>query len=183
MFNYSNLTHVSNFFSEQEVNDFLVNVNAYGEKDFFEAEMNYGAKGQIDREVRSGKVLVVRPSLDNHFLNKLLHLIVKTNQDKYKLDIKNYLTEWQVLKYNQGDHFSIHQDALGWRKLSAVVFLSSEEEFEGGEFVFYEDPDNSLQRMRVKQTKGSVMLFPVDAWHAVHPTKKGTRFSLVSWVG
>jgi PKHD-type hydroxylase len=70
------------------------------------------------------------------------------------------------------------------RKLSAVISLSDDDEYEGGDFQF--DFRNSDKGKNVKSVtefrkKGSVIVFPSFIYHRVTPVTKGTRYSLVTW--
>lgn len=87
-------------------------------------------------------------------------------------------------KYDVNTKMMIHVDHIqslfpGPRKgipiLSVVGLLN--DDFEGGEFVFYDD-----DKLDFKQ--GDIVIFPSNFLypHRVNPISKGTRYSFVSWV-
>ena len=87
-------------------------------------------------------------------------------------------------KYEVGSTMNIHCDHIreifdgnikGVPILSIVLLLN--DDFEGGEFVMWEDSIINL-------TAGSVLIFPSNFLfpHRVKEIKKGTRFTCVSWV-
>jgi len=94
----------------------------------------------------------------------------------------------QITKYEKDGHYDFHQDGNGFtkhfkptnkflhgkaRKLSMTIVLS--EDYEGGEFQFYDD-----ERL-IKEKTGTVIVFPSYMVHRVKPVTKGTRYSLVAW--
>lgn len=94
----------------------------------------------------------------------------------------------QITKYENGGFYNFHKDGNGFtreqinkslhtynktRKLSMSIVLN--EDYEGGEFEFYED--NRL----IKEKTGTVIVFPSYMLHRVRPVTKGVRYSLVVW--
>lgn len=189
MYTESDLKIFADFFSPEEVEDFLQRYNAsdpsiYIDADIIEYGQQIGGKGTLDTASRKTKVLPVKTNVNDPFLNKLLHLMVRSNQRHFKFDIQNYLPSFQLLRYNDdGSHFVVHRDIekLGERKISVVVFLSDEDTFEGGLFLAFPQGPRT-NRTRVKQTRGTVVMFPSDLHHGITPVTKGTRYSLVTWL-
>jgi predicted 2-oxoglutarate/Fe(II)-dependent dioxygenase YbiX len=67
------------------------------------------------------------------------------------------------------------------RHLSIIVNLN--EDYEGGDFVFF-NPFNKEEIIHsVSLKKGNVLMFPSNFLypHSVKPITKGTRYSIVSW--
>ena len=112
--------------------------------------------------------------------------VTNANQKaKWNLDI-DCAEAFQLGKYEVGGHYDFHLDNNGFdvfdmpndildgktRKLSMVLWLN--EDFEGGEFQFFNDE-------LIKPTKGTLLFFPSWLQHKVHPVTKGTRYSFVTW--
>ena len=107
---------------------------------------------------------------------------------------------FQFTKYSEGQYYDWHcdswdkpytgekhgKDYIGKiRKLSAVINLSSADEYEGGclEFDLRNKDPGQPTKITADETrsKGSVIVFPSHVWHRVTPVTKGTRYSLVLW--
>ena len=93
----------------------------------------------------------------------------------------------QLTKYRKKGFYGYHKDGSGFelmnmpdnkflhnktRKLSMTALLN--DEFEGGEFEFYNTP-------KLEMNKGDIILFPSFEFHRVKPVTKGVRHSLVTW--
>jgi len=89
--------------------------------------------------------------------------------------------------YGEGMHYGQHTDAammsaggLPMRTdYSMTLFLSSPEEYEGGELVF-----SSIENvpMAAKLEAGSAVMYPSNTLHEVRPVTKGERFAAVLWL-
>ena len=96
----------------------------------------------------------------------------------------------QISKYLKDDFYQRHIDygdsqALT-RKLSLVVQLSDENDYEGGDLRFYSgvwNPHIELEEpfSQAFRGKGSVIVFDSRTVHEVTPVISGTRYSLVKW--
>jgi PKHD-type hydroxylase len=62
--------------------------------------------------------------------------------------------------------------------LSATLFLSAPEEYEGGELVI----EDSVGAQRVKLPAGDLILYPASSVHRVEAIARGTRFASFFWV-
>ena len=65
------------------------------------------------------------------------------------------------------------------RKLSTIVQLSNPDDYEGGEFQFFngeEEPED----LKIK-SQGSVIVFDSLDWHRLTPITSGVRYSLTQW--
>jgi SM-20-related protein len=105
----------------------------------------------------------------------------------------------QLLVYEKGDYFKIHQDNarqsdmpryLKDRKLSAVIFLNSEARkpveglYCGGTLTFYKlrkNPTWDNCRTPVIGHEGLLVVFRSDVFHEVTPVTYGERYTIVSW--
>ena len=61
-----------------------------------------------------------------------------------------------------------------------VLMLSDPSEFEGGQLEIKTDSDNPIT---LEQKRGRAWFFPSYVLHRVTPVTKGTRRSLVLWIG
>ena len=96
-------------------------------------------------------------------------------------DLSGFFENFQLTLYRQGDHYSWHQDAgvdnMSLRKLSAVVQLSSMDEYAGGDLEFFlSQKDDALKE------QGTAIFFPSYQVHRVAPVIEGQRMSLVIWM-
>lgn len=104
----------------------------------------------------------------------------------------NALAEWnfiitgvestQIGRYEAEGFYDWHIDsyvpnAQGiQRKLSAILFLSNPDEYEGGELNIKAEGIKTL-----KPPKGSIIVFPSVLEHMVSPVTEGVRYTAVSW--
>jgi PKHD-type hydroxylase len=88
----------------------------------------------------------------------------------------------QMGRYTIGGHYDYHKDLAPpnakneQRKLSAVLFLSNPEDYEGGEFEF-----KDIKFDQPKFPRGSLIVFPSFLDHKVNPVISGERFTAVCW--
>lgn len=62
--------------------------------------------------------------------------------------------------------------------LSATVFLSGPDEYDGGELVI----EDSYGSHQVKLEAGDMILYPATSLHRVEPVTRGTRFASFFWI-
>jgi PKHD-type hydroxylase len=62
--------------------------------------------------------------------------------------------------------------------LSATLFLSAPEEYDGGELMI----DDTYGAHKVKLSRGDMILYPATSLHRVAPVTRGTRFAAFFWV-
>lgn len=62
--------------------------------------------------------------------------------------------------------------------LSATVFLSAPDEYDGGELVV----EDSYGSHQVKLEAGDMILYPATSLHRVEPVTRGTRFASFFWI-
>lgn len=71
-----------------------------------------------------------------------------------------------------GSHERVRSD------LSATLFLSDPDSYEGGELV----ADFGRTRERIKLPAGSMLLYPANTLHEVTPVTSGTRYAAFFWI-
>ena len=90
--------------------------------------------------------------------------------------------------YQDGGHYGTHSDAALMRlpeanltirsDLSATLFLSDPEEYEGGELVIEEQ----FGGQAVKLAAGDMVLYPSSSLHQVTPVTHGQRVCAIMWM-
>ena len=82
-----------------------------------------------------------------------------------------------------GGHYDWHMDigagALSHRKVSVTVQLSDPDSYDGGDLEFLRSPQPEV----APRNLGQVVIFPSYMMHRVTSITRGTRKSLVLWVG
>jgi PKHD-type hydroxylase len=93
-------------------------------------------------------------------------------------------SELQLARYDASDQgfYGWHTDFAGvrpLRKLSISIQLSNSEDYDGGdlELMFDREPH------RLDRSRGAFLVFPSFMLHRVTPVTRGTRWSLVAWIG
>ena len=114
-------------------------------------------------------------------VSQLGDMAKEANRQLYKLDLYGFTEKLQFTEYEgQGAHYDWHPDIgpnMTKRKLSIVVQLSDEKDYEGGELLI-----NTGHLMTPSKKQGTVVLFPSFLMHKVEPLRSGNRYSLVSWI-
>ncbi|MGE4070547.1 MAG: Fe2+-dependent dioxygenase [Lysobacterales bacterium] len=91
-------------------------------------------------------------------------------------------------RYRNGGHYGTHVDAAVMRidprgpllrsDLSATIFLSEPEEYEGGELVI----ETEFGAQEVKLAAGAMVLYPSSSLHQVRPVNGGARIAAILWL-
>jgi PKHD-type hydroxylase len=170
-----------NIFDANECKDII---NYY--KNNTEPNISSVGEGNVDKSIRNCTVYQASPEQQQEDLafifERIREVVVTANQRHFHFDLTGPIEPMQFLEYNGEDeqHYIAHSDRdynTIARKLSLTVLLTDPEEFEGGELRFPYARD-----MKIKPTRGSVLLFPSFTIHEVTPVTKGIRNSLVMWV-
>jgi len=115
---------------------------------------------------------------------RLAKLIIEANEALWQFDLASIIDSIQFTVYHEGGgHYNWHLDIgpreLSWRKISLTIQMSEDEDYEGGELEFMRGPIPT----KAPRGKGVVVVFPSYILHRVSPVTKGTRKSMVLWVG
>lgn len=119
---------------------------------------------------------------------KIIDKIIVVNARNFDLQLK-FLEDLQFSEYTEEKRgfYSKHHDCglkksldnyVDIRKLSFTIQLTDENEYEGGELIFYIGEGEKI----APKSKGTIIFFESDILHEVTPVTKGVRHSLVSWV-
>ena len=120
----------------------------------------------------------------NDALLKLIPIL-----DNSRISDNFYVFEYNYLIYKKGDHFTKHRDQImreppiDWSQMrvySTSTMISESEDFEGGEFIFYDKGDGEGEELKIE--KGETLIFDSTKAHEVKPVTKGTREVLVAWI-
>tara|TARA_R100001509_G_scaffold161201_1_gene130057 strand:- start:1267 stop:1836 length:570 start_codon:yes stop_codon:yes gene_type:complete len=88
-----------------------------------------------------------------------------------------------LLKYVKGNFYKKHTDAFHQvnRQLSFIINLN--EDYEGGELIFYYPHNQQFAYSKVELKTGDLIMFPSNFMypHSVEPIISGTRYSVVCW--
>lgn len=132
---------------------------------------------------RDSEVTWIQPSQEFEWLyRRLTDVILDMNQKYFKFDIWGLTESLQFTKYvAPTGKYDEHVDC-GFgsviRKLSIVIQLSDENDYDGGNFEYIDCKDPEILPRR----KGTLLIFPSFSLHRVSPVTRGTRYSLVGWV-
>jgi PKHD-type hydroxylase len=116
--------------------------------------------------------------------DKLIEFATIANRELWNFDLMSTVDSIQYTEYHEGGgHYDYHVDlgpgTASHRKISIIVQLSDPSEYEGGDFEIVKGPTPEV----LPKNKGAVILFPSYLLHRVTPITKGTRRSLVIWIG
>lgn len=91
-------------------------------------------------------------------------------------------------RYQDGGHYGTHSDAALMpmpetgrslrSDLSATLFLSDPESYDGGELLIEE----AFGAQAVKLAAGDMVLYPSGSLHQVTPVTRGTRICAITWI-
>ena len=89
-----------------------------------------------------------------------------------------------LLKYEEGNFYKCHTDQCAKKNRAISVIMNLNEDYKGGEVVFYE-PTSLKASTGCALKTGDILFFPSNYLypHSVQPVKKGTRYSVVVWLG
>ena len=115
---------------------------------------------------------------------RIVNLAISANNDMWGFNLHSVLDSIQYTEYyDDGGHYDWHVDVgpgnINHRKISITIQLSDPEDYEGGDFELWTGGEFKT----LPKSKGDAILFPSFLLHRVTPITKGTRKSLVLWIG
>jgi PKHD-type hydroxylase len=167
----------SNFLSQDEINQILEKHN----HDLIESQIvKDDSTDCIDTSVRNNLSTFIQNE-DNTLALKIAKHIHIVNKEEYKFQLIG-CEPLQLSHYKPGMFYKKHLDVLSLledtqRKITFVIQLTPEENYEGGELVIH----TSSTPNYVTKKQGSIVVFPSFLLHEVNPILSGERFSLVGW--
>jgi PKHD-type hydroxylase len=125
--------------------------------------------------------------------DRMMSLSIEANNASWNFDLRTALESIQYTEYyaSENGHYDWHQDIgpgelPSKRKVSITIQLSEGEDYEGGELLICTGSNGRGElnnNITCPRGKGVGVLFPSYMMHRVTPVTKGTRRSLVLWVG
>ena len=166
-----------NLFSKEECERIISICSEYGLE---EAKV---ISGETLPDYRNRKVVFVQPNPDTDWIyRKLTDCIVHINDKHFKFDLFSFGESLQFTQYNApSGKYDYHIDKVfnaPIRKLSIVLQLTDENDYEGGDFEVLDGKDPQ----KLPRQQGTLLLFPSYTLHRVTEVTKGTRHSLVGWI-
>ena len=136
----------------------------------------------LNKEVRDNKEVII----NNEKLNNKLKMVFElSNHSIYNYDIQE-MEKVKILRYENGGKYKWHTDCgakeTSTRKLTAVIQLSDETKYEGGDLEFGITDNSGENNYTAPRTRGSIIIFPAFLSHRVTPIIKGRRYSLITWM-
>ena len=182
---YSSPCYVAEFFFSKEYLSFM--------DEFFEKSENFKSSGTVqnadnakihDPNVRRTDVAWL---LDHHVVDHIERQVRYANDNKYHYNL-TFIEPIQCSLYRVGGFYDKHSDVLNNsydnmnRKLSFIVCLSDEDEYEGGDlFLYHTSHCDDKEFKPIKLKRNEAIFFPSYITHEVKPVTKGIRKTLVGW--
>mgnify|MGYP005990981451 CR=1 FL=1 len=96
----------------------------------------------------------------------------------------NGVNQIDILKYSENGKYTAHVDDGHDSNRTTTIILNLNDDYEGGDFIFFNPVKKNEIIHREKLKKGSLLFFPSNFLyaHSVEPITKGTRYSIVSWM-
>lgn len=136
--------------------------------------------GLVDTSIRDSKVAWLSWNSQTDWIFQKLTTIAVSANARYQFQLTGFVEQLQFTEYEPGQFYGWHQDSgnteLSIRKLSLVLLLSPEDEYEGGTLKLFQD------KTEMPKARGTVFVFPSYEQHMVTKVTSGMRRSLVAWV-
>lgn len=189
--NFRYVVHKDNFLTEQRCDE-LITMFDNSEKHKATVAGTYKGNGAdvVNESVR--KVQEVRFSdeiiLSDGF-NLTKHLLMSfemANTLFFNFDISNKMSKIRMLRYEDTGkydwHLDIGNEQTSVRKITAIIQLSDENDYDGGNFEFSMTDETGENTAVGSRKKGSLILFPSYLGHRVSPLTRGVRYSVLTWM-
>jgi PKHD-type hydroxylase len=143
------------------------------------------AYGNTDPTIRRSQVVYLGVEKKYGWLyERLWAAVQECNRHFFCVDLVGVEGNVQLARYDSSDQgfYGWHTDFSGarpLRKLSITIQLSTSEDYEGGDLELLYDKEP----YRLDRSRGTFLIFPSFMLHRVTPVTRGTRWSLVAWVG
>ena len=140
----------------------------------------------VDAEFRNARLAWLHPDPSTQKCFELLrNLVEEVNEAAYGFDLIGFAEPLQYTVYEAPSvGYDWHIDMIDspdsvQRKLSITIQLSGPREYAGGDLELRE----GTVALTAPRARGAVVAFPSWQPHRVTPVTRGTRRSLVAWVG
>lgn len=137
-----------------------------------------------DETVNGSKINYVMEHITTKPLyDKMRDIVKEINNTTWRYNLIDFGEPFKFAHYSEGKGTAFHIDTAYksvslFRKLTIIIQLSEEEEYEGGDLIVQNIMEGGkLNKMTRK--KGHVIIFPSFLLHKVEEVKKGNRNSVV----
>lgn len=172
----------TNAFSEEE----LEKIVYIGENKVVESSIL--GNGSCTEDIRKSKNSWIYENDAPWLYDRLTKIANKLNSNFYNFSLEGLEALQYTIYSDNSSHYDWHMDMIVGnplndlntpiqRKLTLVLQLDSEENYEGGNLEIFAGGSVTP----INKEKGSVVAFPSFALHRVTPVTKGTRRTLVAW--
>jgi predicted 2-oxoglutarate/Fe(II)-dependent dioxygenase YbiX len=174
----------------------IVVLNNLTNKDFIELIKKYIDKKAINKLPTQGGDTektrnvfgnsLTKDSVSDKIFFKHIDKIIQQHYSHYRLKFPylktSNLNQIDLLKYEVGGKYEIHTDHSHQGQRTLTFILNLNEDYEGGDFVFYNQDNTEMKRVKCKTA--TCIMFPSNFQypHRIEPITKGTRYSIVAWL-
>ena len=172
--------HIPPVLSPQEVDDFRAQLQ---QADWVDGRATTGEQGAL---VKKNQQVDTRSPLYGELQNRVLAALNRSSLF-FAAALPKTLSSPLFNRYQQSETYGFHVDGAvrsqtqgGWMRtdLSATLFLSAPESYEGGELVV----NDTYGQHTVKLPAGDLVLYPSSSLHCVTPVTQGVRVASFLWV-
>lgn len=144
-------------------------------------------QGKLIEEVRKSPIAWIEPNPDTYWIfDRMNAILAHVNFHVFQNDLDQF-EGFQYSKYKApGGHYTWHTDTVThpqdgkFRKISCVLMLTDETEYEGGNLELNINGDQN-KPVEIRLKKGQCIFFYSHIPHRVTPVTKGLRLTLVTW--
>jgi predicted 2-oxoglutarate/Fe(II)-dependent dioxygenase YbiX len=173
----------------------IVILNNLTNKDFIELIKKYIDKKAINKlstfagdteHIEMYLDIFNKNSISDKIFFKHIEQIIQQHYSHYKFKFPylqtSNLNQIDLLKYEVGGKYEIHTDHYYQSQRTLTFILNLNEDYEGGDFVFYNQDNTEMKRVKCKTA--TCIMFPSNFQypHRIEPITKGTRYSIVAWL-
>lgn len=173
--------YIYNAFTEEEL-EWIGNLQQL--YPYQDGSIGADSTSQLDESIRKSRIKWVHHDDRSWWVyDKLAKHIIEANKS-WGFAINSIIDSIQYTEYYEdGGHYEWHMDVGDYpqnnRKISLTIQLSDPNDYEGGDLEFW----LGKEPYKAPREKAFAVLFPSYLMHRVTPITKGTRKSLVLWVG
>ncbi|HCU0887996.1 TPA: PKHD-type hydroxylase YbiX [Raoultella ornithinolytica] len=172
--------HIPAVLSPQEVDDFRAQLQ---QADWVDGRATTGDQGAL---VKKNQQVDTRSPLYGELQNRVLAALNRSSLF-FAAALPKTLSSPLFNRYQQSETYGFHVDGAvrsqaqgGWMRtdLSATLFLSAPESYDGGELVV----NDTYGQHTVKLPAGDLVLYPSSSLHCVMPMTQGVRVASFLWI-
>lgn len=172
--------HIPAVLSPQEVDDFRAQLQ---QADWVDGRATTGDQGAL---VKKNQQVDTRSPLYGELQNRVLAALNRSSLF-FAAALPKTLSSPLFNRYQQSETYGFHVDGAvrsqaqgGWIRtdLSATLFLSAPESYDGGELVV----NDTYGQHTVKLPAGDLVLYPSSSLHCVMPVTQGVRVASFLWI-